>query len=299
MLFRRRDRSTSTARVGTVERAPRACTASVPLSAATAAPSAAFNCNRTTSEAETPTRKRVVFDWGSATHGGHRRDHNEDSFYATAPVFVVADSMGGHAAGELASRAVVQSLATLGGRTDVTDADLRRCITQARNEIGRIECGDGKPPGSTLTGVVVSEREDPCWTVLNIGDSRTYLLDDDALTQLTTDHSVAQELVDNGAISPQAARTNRFAHVLTRAVLHAEAHPLDVNEIPLHRGDRILVCSDGVCGPLDNDRLAALLRAHASPTQAAQAIVDAVVAAGGTDDATALVIDATEVVDAA
>lgn len=244
----------------------------------------------------TPARKRVVLDWGSASRGARRGDHNEDSFCTAAPVFVVADGMGGHAAGELASSAVAASMATLGGRSEVTDSDIGACITEARNRIGHIAAEEGNPAGSTLTGVIVTESESPCWTVLNIGDSRTYLLDSGALIQLTTDHSVAQELVDDGAVSLQDAHSHRHAHVLTRALLHTQAYPLDVSEIPLHRGDRVLVCSDGVSGTLDNDALTELLRSSADPRDAAVAIVAAVLDAGGTDDATALVIDAVEVV---
>jgi serine/threonine protein phosphatase PrpC len=288
MLFRRH-RTAVTVPAGA---ASRTCPAATPRTSTATLPSAVLTCTQPATEKPAP--KRVVLDWGSASRGAHR-DHNEDSFCTAAPIFVVADGIGGHAAGELASSAVVASLATLSGRDEITDAQIGACITEARKRIGQLDTGEGKPPGSTLTGVVVTEGENPCWTVLNIGDSRTYLLDADSLTQLTADHSIAQELVDHGAISVPDARSHRYAHVLTRAILHAEAHPLDVSQIPLHRGDRILVCSDGVSGPLDNDVLADLLCLHADPREAAVAIVAAVVDAGGTDDATALVIDAVDV----
>lgn len=288
MLFRRH----RTAATLLAETSARTCTAAAPRTSNVTLPSGSLPCTQPATP--TPVTKRVQLDWGSATRGA-REDHNEDSFCTAAPVFVVADGMGGHAAGELASSAVVTSLAVLSGRNDITDAQIGGCIAEARKWIGQLDAGTGRPPGSTLTGVLVREGENPYWTVLNIGDSRTYLLDTESLTQLTTDHSVAQELVDQGAISLQDARGHRYAHVLTRAILHAEAHPLDVSEIPLHLGDRILVCSDGVSGPLDNDTLADLLRVHADPREAAEAIIAAVVSAGGTDDATALVIDAVDV----
>jgi PPM family protein phosphatase len=287
MLFRRH-RTAATLPAGA---ASWACTAPAPRTSTATWSSASLACAQPATEM--PVTKRVLLDWGSTSRGAHR-DHNEDSFCTAAPVFVVADGVGGHAAGEFASSAVAASLATLSGHNNVTDADIGACITEARNRIGQLDSGEGKPPGSTLTGVIVSEGANPYWTVLNIGDSRTYLLDAESLTQLTTDHSVAQELVDRGAISVQEARSHRYAHVLTRAILHAEAHPLDVSEIPLHRGDRILVCSDGVSGPLDNDMLADLLCLHADPRDAAVAIVAAAMDAGGTDDATALVIDAVD-----
>ncbi|MEZ0049575.1 serine/threonine protein phosphatase PrpC [Mycobacterium sp. MAA66] len=287
MLFRRY-RTAATQSAGT-----RTCSAPTPRAAVTTLPSATLSCVQPASE--TPMYRRVLLDWGSATRGA-RRDHNEDSFCTAAPVFVVADGMGGHAAGELASSAVAASMATLGGCSEVTDAEIGRCITEARNRIGHVSFVGGKPPGSTLSGVIVTEGANPCWTVLNIGDSRTYLLDGEALTQLTNDHSVAQELVDQGAISVSDARNHRFAHVLTRSITHDEVHLLDVNQIPLHRGDRILVCSDGVSGPLDNDVLADLLRSHADPRDAATAVIAAVVNAGGVDDATAVVIDALNIV---
>jgi serine/threonine protein phosphatase PrpC len=288
MLFRRH-RTVATLPAGA---ASRTCPAATPRTSSATLPSATLTCNQPATARPAP--KRVVLDWGSASRGAHR-DHNEDSFCTAAPVFVVADGIGGHSGGELASSAVVASLATLGGRSDITEAEIGACITEARTWIGRLDATEGKPPGSTLTGVIVTEGENPCWTVLNIGDSRTYLLDAESLTQLTTDHSVAQELVDHGTISLQDAHSHRYAHVLTRAILHADAHPLDMTEIPLHRGDRILVCSDGVSGPLNNDVLANLLCLHADPREAAVAIVAAVVDAGGADDATALVIDAVDV----
>lgn len=283
MLFRRH-RAAATVAVGTADRA---CPAGTARTSSATLPSTSLPC-------AAPVPKHVQLNWGSASRGAHA-DHNEDSFCTAAPIFVVADGMGGHAAGELASSAVITSLATLSGQEQITDAQIGACITKARKWIGQLDAGLGKSPGATLTGVVVTEGENPCWRVLNIGDSRTYLLDAESLTQLTTDHSVTQELVDQGAISLQETHTHQYAHVLTRAILHDEVHPLDINEIPLHRGDRILVCSDGVSGPLDNDMLADLLSLHADPHEAAEAIIAAAVAAGGTDDATALVIDAVDV----
>jgi hypothetical protein len=134
----------------------------------------------------------ATIDWGAATHAGavHERRHedNQDAYFAGPPVFVVADGIGGHCAGEVASREAVQALLPLVGQVRVIGAMLTACLSDARARIARIAIDGGRPPGSTLSGVIATRVDGvPSWLVVNIGDSRTYRLDSDALHQLSVD----------------------------------------------------------------------------------------------------------------
>ncbi|HZA12269.1 protein phosphatase 2C domain-containing protein [Mycobacterium sp.] len=238
----------------------------------------------------------AVLDWGTASHVGSARRHNQDSSAAEPPVFMVADGMGGHAAGDLASRAVVDALLTLAGRADVTRQTMAGCLTDARARMARIPVRDRRSPGSTVSGVIVTGGDDaaPSWLVVNVGDSRTYRWDCGGLRQLTVDHSVAQGLIDSGTVTPSAARGAPMGNVLTRAVqAHADCQP-DTRMLPIRPGDRILVCSDGLTRELDEATIGRVLAAHVDPQAVADALVGAVVTRGGQDDATAVVVDAIE-----
>jgi protein phosphatase len=231
--------------------------------------------------------------FGAASQAGASRRHNEDSSCTTFPVFAVADGMGGHGGGELASSAVVEALGTLAGQTRLAPDAVTACLTDARSRIAAIPESEDKAPGSTLSGVVVTQDDDgrPCWMVANIGDSRTYRLDGSGLTLLTEDHTVVSALVSRGAIRPEKARDFMLRNVLTRAIqAHTDDLP-DVQRVPMRHGDRILVCSDGVTGVLDDVAIGHVLRTVGDPQAAADELIRAVVAAGGSDDATAVVVD--------
>jgi protein phosphatase len=238
--------------------------------------------------------------WGVATRVGAARQHNEDAYCANSPVFAVADGMGGHAGGELASLHVVESLLALSGHVRVSREMFEDCRAEARWRIAQIPTDDRRSPGSTLSGVIVTQNENdpPCWMVVNVGDSRTYRLDRDELRQVSVDHSLEQELRDRGIVRSPAAQALPYAHQLTRAVLADVDHPADVWELPMKRGDRILACSDGVCGALDDESIARVLRAAPDPLDAANELLSAAVDAGSDDDATALVVDAVTVTPA-
>jgi PPM family protein phosphatase len=239
----------------------------------------------------------ATLDWGVATHTGAARIRNEDEYCTESPVFMVADGMGGHAAGDRASRAVVEALRRLAGRMQVTRDELMACLEDARARLGQIPAQSGPPPGTTLSGVIIThpDGEEPCWMVVNVGDSRTYRLDAGGFTQLTVDHSVAQGLIDAGVVTASAARSVPFANLLTRAVLADIDHQPDLWMLPMRPGDRILVCSDGLSREFDDVSIAYALRSAVDPFSAATDLVDTAVGAGGRDDVTALVIDAVEV----
>ena len=158
----------------------------------------------------------ATLDWGVASHVGPVHAHNQDAYCAAPPVFVVADGMGGHSAGDRASREAVDALSPLIGDSTVTGEMLDACLADTRGRIGGIPAGDGRPPGTTLSGVIVTRIDNrPFWMVVNIGDLRTYRLDSTGFRQISIDHSVVQELTDAGAITASAARSLPIRNFLT------------------------------------------------------------------------------------
>jgi PPM family protein phosphatase len=243
-----------------------------------------------------PSAVGARINWGAATHIGVIREDNQDAYCTTPPVFVVADGVGGHCAGDIAARETVEALSTLTGHVEVTDEMLKACLADARARIGRIPVAEGQPPATTLSGVIATHVDNvPTWLVVNIGDSRTYRLNSDGLRQLSTDHSVVQELIDMGAIDPCAAQSHPSRSVLTRALRADIEYSADVWRLPMIAGDRILVCSDGLTREVDDRFIASVLRAIPDPQAAANQLVKTAVDAGGHDNVTVLVIDTTEV----
>jgi protein phosphatase len=247
----------------------------------------------------TPSRSAIAavrMEWGAATHVGAVRENNQDAYCTTPPVFAVADGVGGHCAGDIAARETVEALSTLTGHMEVTDEMLTACLADARARIGRIPVAEGRPPATTLSGVIVTRADNvPTWMVVNIGDSRTYRLNADGLRQLTIDHSIVQELLEMGAIDSSAAQSHPSRNVLTRAVRADIEQRADVWRLPMIASDRIVVCSDGLTREVDDRFIESVLRATPDPQAAANHLVKAAVDAGGHDNVTVLVIDATEV----
>ena len=238
---------------------------------------------------------RLVLAWGAATDTGRRRAHNEDSFLAEAPIFAVADGMGGHSAGDIASAAVVFRLseAVTGS---FTDADtIERGLRAATIDIGLAADEKELGVGTTVTGVALSLQDDePFWTVFNVGDSRVYLYERDTLVQVTVDHSVVQELVDAGAIRAEDAESHPDSNVITRAVgFNIEAVP-DYWVVPAREGLRLLLCSDGLTKELDTKDISRHLAAGRSAEETALSLVNAAVEGGGRDNITTIVIDVLE-----
>ena len=233
--------------------------------------------------------------WGAATDTGHRRNHNEDSFVAQSPIFAVADGMGGHSAGDVASAAVVNRLAEVIS-ADFTEADsIEQGLRAATADISLAADERELGVGTTVTGAALTLRDgDPYWMIFNVGDSRVYLHEHNVLTQISVDHSVVQELVDAGMISAEDAESHPDSNVITRAVgFNAEPMP-DYWMVPVRTGLRLLVCSDGLTKELDKERIRLHLAAGLAPAETAQALVDAALAAGGRDNVTTIVVDVVE-----
>jgi protein phosphatase len=234
--------------------------------------------------------------WGAATHTGARRALNEDAYLAGGAVFFVADGMGGHDAGEVASAAAVEALRPLAGPGVVRADAVRECVTLAHRAVRGIETAPGRGAGTTLTGIALTEQEgEPYWLVVNLGDSRTYRLAHGRLEQVSVDHSEVQELVDAGAISADEARLHPRRNVVTRALGAPEDPAPDFWYLPVASRDRLLICSDGLTIELPDERLAVVLLSEPDPQAAADRLVDEAVAAGGRDNITVIVIDATGV----
>ncbi|ASR56875.1 PP2C family serine/threonine-protein phosphatase [Cellulomonas sp. PSBB021] len=230
--------------------------------------------------------------WGAATSQGGR-SHNEDALLADTDVFVVADGMGGHDAGEVASATAVEVLRALVGRAPGPD-EVRAALVEAHERVRALASEGTRRPGTTATGVALTVHEATvCWVVLNVGDSRTYRMAGAVLEQVTRDHSEVAELVADGVVRPDEAAHHPWRHVVTRALGGgAPTVEPDVDVLAVSPGDRMLVCSDGLTDALPDQRIEADLKAEADPQAAADRLVATAVAAGAADNVTVVVVDA-------
>ncbi|QDW62535.1 PP2C family serine/threonine-protein phosphatase [Oerskovia sp. KBS0722] len=236
----------------------------------------------------------VSLVWGASSHRGARRLLNEDSFLADSSVFFVADGMGGHDAGEVASSATIDALRPLGALATVSPEDVRDRLVVAQDDVRAISTEPGRGAGTTVTGVVVAQMEGmPYWLVVNIGDSRTYQMSHGVLEQLSVDHSEVQEMVDAGMLTATEALTHPRRHVVTRAVGASLPPEPDFCWVPIAARDRMLVCSDGLTGELSDERITEILLAQPDPQAAADRLVNEAIVAGGRDNITVVVVDAT------
>lgn len=235
---------------------------------------------------------RISLSWAALSDTGYRRGVNEDSLLARSPIFAVADGMGGHTAGDFASTAVVTRLAEkvkadFVGELALTEA-LRSAVDDMTRGVGQTDLGTG----TTVTGIALTLVDgNPYWLVFNIGDSRVYSYRDGTLEQLTVDHSIVQELLDAGAITPAEAEVHPHSNVITRAVGFNEDPVPDYFLLPIVAGSRLLVCSDGLTKELTEHGIRYFLGEGSSPLDAAQQLMDAALGNGGRDNVTVVVVD--------
>jgi len=222
--------------------------------------------------------------FGAASHRGMVRPGNEDSYLTVPPIFLVADGMGGHARGEMASKAVVDAFLVLGTHEWLSADDLVDAVSRASSTVTEL-AGEGRAPGSTLTGTGLTQQGGmPCWLMFNIGDSRTHLLRDGLLTQISVDHSVAMRRGEPGRLAPK--------NVITRALGAGLSEPVaDQWLIPAQVGDRVLICSDGLTNEVTPELMTATLLSLPDAQEASQALVQAALNAGGRDNVTAVIVD--------
>ena len=254
-----------------------------------------------TDESTTALIIRCPFRWGAATDTGKVRAENQDSFIVEpeAGLFLVADGMGGHRGGALAANTVAEDLPVMienklgelrsGGPRAVRSL-LKKTISEQNRQLlleGTSETGC-REMGTTL---VVMLLKDGRAYVANLGDSRMYRYRKNRLRQLTKDHSVVSELVDEGKIKPEEAENHAAAGQITGYVGMKETVTPFVRSFGLRKDDRLLLCTDGLTQMISDEEIAETLRAHAEPQAACEALVWAANRAGGFDNVTVVVVD--------
>ncbi|WP_241156052.1 Stp1/IreP family PP2C-type Ser/Thr phosphatase [Adlercreutzia sp. ZJ154] len=232
-----------------------------------------------------------VRQFGSRTDIGCVREHNEDSLVVQPPLYAVCDGMGGHAAGEVASEIAVEILSRRSPR--VPDAEgLGQAVEEANLAIIRAaQNGMGKHGmGTTCTAAIL---ENVRLVISQVGDSRAYLLHAGSLQQLTRDHSLVADLVESGQITPDEARTHPNRSIITRALGSDPRMQSDLYEINVAEGDRLLLCSDGLYSMVEDSQIERILRTRPDAQDAADALAEAAIAAGGHDNVTTVVVNVT------
>lgn len=229
--------------------------------------------------------------FGARTDVGRIRPQNEDSLITREPLFAVADGMGGHEAGEVASEIAIETLAAQAPQTADARALGRAVMSANRAVIRAAEDGRGKPGmGTTMTAAILEGTK---LVVAQVGDSRAYLLHGGRLSQITRDHSLMADLIEAGQITEEEARWHPQRSVITRALGSDPEMIPDLFDIQLDEGDRILLCSDGLSGMVYNEELEQILNAHEDPQECADALIEAANTNGGHDNITAVIIDVT------
>jgi len=228
------------------------------------------------------------------SHVGLVRPGNEDSGYAGPRLLVVADGMGGHAAGEVASAVTVEALAGLDGpgpTPDDMDRDeaLTAAITKANQRIRDLVDADPRRSGMGTTVTAMLWTGDG-FSLAHIGDSRAYLLRDGELTQLTRDHTYVQALIDEGRIAEEERESHPARSLLLQALGGDDVAP-DLTEVGVADGDRVMLCSDGLSGVVERTVIADVLTQETDPQTAADRLVELAVAGGGPDNITCVVAD--------
>jgi len=238
--------------------------------------------------------------WGAVSITGAFRENNEDSYVIDPEgrYFIVADGMGGQSAGEKASALAVelvpQKLESLidfeGGTTEDPVKAIDDAVAFANSEIIALSQLDSNFHNMGTTIVFVVRMATKCF-VGGVGDSRVYLLRDDTLEQLTTDHSLTQALVDAQTITTEEAANHRYRNVLYRYLGTRDGGTgTEAKELTIEPSDKFLICTDGVTDGIDDTEVQALLAAHDAPQQAAQAIVDAAEKGGSRDNISCIVL---------
>lgn len=231
---------------------------------------------------------------GAATDVGRVRQINEDRYLADERLFAVADGVGGHQAGEVASQTSVETLLRTFMEGDHTTDALISAVEAANQAVWQLAQGsrEKRGMGTTLTALaLVQEGGEEQLALVNVGDSRAYLLQQGELIQLTEDHSLVEELVRDGKLTPAEAQVHPQRSIITRALGMEPAIEVDSWEIIPYTGDRILLCSDGLTNELSDERIASTLRQLADPKEAAHDLVRQARAAGGGDNITVVVVD--------
>lgn len=225
---------------------------------------------------------------------GRRRTLNEDSVLAGQVIWAVADGMGGHAAGDVASAIVIEVLREIDRDLPLRTQDLSAALARANEQI-LIRVGEHPETsgmGSTVAGlasVVVGGADH--WAIFNVGDSRVYRCSGGRLARATVDHSETEELIMEGRITEEQARGHVLRNIITRSIGTNPAPSVDLWVLPPTPGDRFLICSDGLSSEITDGSMAEVLLNVSDPYLAASDLVDRALAAGGRDNISAIVVD--------
>ena len=230
---------------------------------------------------------------GLLTDTGRQRSVNQDAGLALESaqggLYAVADGMGGHAAGELAANLALDALSsTFQEGHSRTPLRLAEAVQAANLEVLRHAVGEYAGMGTTLVALAIDRG---AALLAHVGDSRAYLLRGESLTRLTEDHSWVAEQVRLGHMTEAEARDHQWRSVVSNALGGEERVRLELYGFPLQRGDRLLLCSDGLSSVVDEDDLRAMLGWGLTPELTAQRLIDAANALGGPDNVTALIVD--------
>ena len=229
---------------------------------------------------------------GARSDVGRVREGNEDSYLINEPLFVVADGMGGHLAGDVASSTAVEIISS---RSDTASAEdpqtLADLIRRANSAIWEKAHDDPmlRGMGTTCTLVLLDGNRAH---IAHVGDSRAYVLHDGRLQQVTEDHTLVARMVKEGRLQAEDAERHPQRSIITRALGVDADVEVDLDTLDLTSGDRLLLCSDGLSSMIDHDSIESALRDHADPQDAADELVRRANAAGGEDNITVVVIDA-------
>jgi protein phosphatase len=231
---------------------------------------------------------------GAATHTGMVRNVNQDASLVAEPLFAVADGMGGHAAGEVASQVAIEALRL---NAEPTAEGLIHAIRVANRAVWDKSAAEPsmRGMGTTLCAVILvpgaTADVDDVVVVANVGDSRVYVFHDGELEQVTEDHSLVEDLVREGRLTAEEARNHPQRNVVTRVLGIEEDVDVDSWEIVPYVGDRFLLCSDGLFNEVEAERIAATLRRLADPDDAAAELVRLANEGGGRDNITVVIVD--------
>jgi serine/threonine protein phosphatase PrpC len=234
----------------------------------------------------------IELSWAGLTHTGRRREINQDALLTSYPLFIVADGMGGHIGGEIASASTVDRLGGVVQAGSVTPKAIEKALSRAVKDISSHPETTDDGTGTTLTGVYLDLTDGPPqWVTLNIGDSRVYLVREGMIEQVTTDHSVVQELIAAGRLSPEEAENHPYGNVITRAVGPSDVVTPDYVRLDVVDGDRFVICSDGLTKELTDYGIQHFLAENTDPSAAVSAMMDAALENGGRDNITIIVLD--------
>ena len=238
---------------------------------------------------DTEQKFKIPEVYGSLTDVGNVREHNEDSMLVAPPLFVVADGMGGHEAGEVASAIAVETMREFAPRTSDADA-LAEAVRQANAAVLKgAEDGRGRPGmGTTMTAALVLDDE---VIVAQVGDSRAYLLHNGSLKQVTRDHSLVADLIEQGRITEEEARYHPQRSVITRALGSDTNMDPDIYTFRVEKGDVLMLCSDGLSSMVTDDVIKETMLEHSLPDEMCNALVREALAAGGLDNVTVVVVE--------